>query len=202
MNKAARAADWRERDPQYQHEQNAYAEPVPSRILIIDDLTQQSRPMTRAELIELYALVDDQAIEAFDHRLRAMLRDGQLLENRRGALGPIDKMDLVRGRIQGHRDGFGFLIPENTGEDDVFLNPRQMRMLMHGDRVVVRIVGRDPRGRREGRIARFSSASTSAWSGGSSRNAACATWCQTTHGSPTISACRTARAAMRSTIKS
>ena len=153
MNRAARAADWRERDPQYKHEQNAYAEPVPSRTLIIDDLTRQSRPMTRAELIELYALVEPDALEAFDHRLRAMLRDGQLLENRRGALGPIDKMDLVRGRVQGHRDGFGFLIPENTAEDDVFLNPRQMRMLMHGDRVVVRIVGRDPRGRREGRIA-------------------------------------------------
>ena len=147
------AGDWQSRDPEYAREKNAYAEPVPSRQLVLNDLMEQSRPMTRGELIEFYALADDKALEAFDHRLRAMLRDGQLLENRRGALGPIDKMDLVRGRVQGHRDGFGFLIPDNGDEDDVFLNPRQMRLLMHGDRAVVRIVGRDNRGRREGRVA-------------------------------------------------
>jgi len=147
------AGDWRTRDPQYKHEKGAYAEPVPSRQLVLDDLAASSHPMTRGELIELYALADDKALEAFDHRVRAMLRDGQLLENRRGALGPIDRMDLVRGRVQGHRNGFGFLIPDNGDEDDVFLNPRQMRLLMHGDRAVVRIVGRDERGRREGRVA-------------------------------------------------
>ncbi|GAB3682171.1 ribonuclease R [Salinisphaera aquimarina] len=152
-NRKAGANDWRARDPHYTQEKGAYAEPVPSRQLVLDDLADQSRPMTREELIELYGLVDEKALEAFDHRLRAMLRDGQLLENRRGALGPLDKMDLVRGRVQGHRDGFGFLIPDDGGEDDVFLNPRQMRLLMHGDRAVVRIVGRDQRGRREGRVA-------------------------------------------------
>jgi ribonuclease R len=150
--KTSASADWRERDPQFKNEKGAYAEPVPSRQLVLDDLAEQGRPMTRAELIELYALTDD-AAEAFDHRVRAMLRDGQLLENRRGALGPLDKMDLVRGRVQGHRDGFGFLIPDDGDQDDVFLNPRQMRLLMHGDRAVVRIVGRDHRGRREGRVA-------------------------------------------------
>jgi len=153
LNRKTQAgADWRDRDPQFKHEKGAYAQPVPSRELVLDDLAAEGRPMTKAELIELYGLVDD-AAEAFDHRLRAMLRDGQLLENRRGALGPLDKMDLVRGRVQGHRDGFGFLIPDDGDEDDVFLNPRQMRLLMHGDRAVARIVGRDNRGRREGRIA-------------------------------------------------
>ncbi|RJS93855.1 ribonuclease R [Salinisphaera sp. Q1T1-3] len=146
-----RAADWRDRDPNYSAEQGSYDEPVPSRQLVLDDLAAEGRPMTQDELVEYYALVDD-AAEAFAHRLRAMLRDGQLLENRRGALGPIDKMDLVRGRVQGHRDGFGFLLPEDTDGDDVFLAPRQMRQVMHGDKVVVHVTGRDQRGRREGRI--------------------------------------------------
>jgi ribonuclease R len=147
------AADWRDRDPQYSKEQGAYAQPVPSRQLVLDDLAAEGRPMTRSELTEFYALADDTSAEAFDHRLRAMLRDGQLVENRRGALGPIEKMDLVRGRIQGHRDGFGFLIPEDASQDDVFLNPRQMRLVMHGDRATVQVIGRDHRGRQEGRIA-------------------------------------------------
>lgn len=145
-------SDWRQRDPQYTAEQGSYAEPVPSRQLVLEDLAAEGRPMTRDELTHYYALVGD-AAEALDHRLRAMLRDGQLLENRRGALGPIDKMDLVRGKVQGHRDGFGFLLPDDTEGDDVFLSPRQMRQVMHGDRVVVHVTGRDGRGRREGRIA-------------------------------------------------
>ncbi|WP_423823739.1 ribonuclease R [Salinisphaera sp. SPP-AMP-43] len=153
MTKKERAVDdWRDRDPQFSSEQGSYAEPVPSRQLVLEDLATEGRPMTRSELIDYYALVGD-AAEAFDHRLRAMLRDGQLLENRRGALGPIDKMDLVRGKVQGHRDGFGFLLPDDGSQDDVFLSPRQMRLVMHGDRVVVHVTGRDARGRREGRIA-------------------------------------------------
>src|SRR5699024_10589994 len=145
--------DWRGRDPDYQREQAQYADPVPSRRLILQDLEDSRQPMTRADLAALYDLPGDSARQALDHRLRAMLRDGQLLENRRGALGPIARMGLVRGRVQGHRDGFGFLIPEDRTAEDVFLSPRQMRRVMHGDRVVVHIVGHDHRGRREGRIA-------------------------------------------------
>jgi VacB/RNase II family 3'-5' exoribonuclease len=60
-------------------------------------------------------------------------------------------MHLVRGRISAHRDGFGFLLPED-GSDDLFLAPRQMRTLMHGDRVLARVAGIDHRGRREGAL--------------------------------------------------
>jgi len=146
-------ASWRARDPDYQREQGQYAAPIPSRRLILKDLAAARRPMKRHELAAWYALEGDAAQTALDHRLSAMIRDGQLLENRRRALGPIERMDLVRGRVQGHRDGFGFLIPEDKTADDVFLSPRQMRTVMHGDRVVVRIVGRDHRGRREGQVA-------------------------------------------------
>ncbi|HLQ85527.1 MAG TPA: ribonuclease R, partial [Salinisphaeraceae bacterium] len=140
-------------DPDYEREQHKYSNPVPSRRLILQDLAASPKPMRRKKLAALYDLKNDAARAALDHRLSAMLRDGQLLENRRGALGLIERMDLVRGRVQGHRDGFGFLIPEDKNADDVFLSPRQMRAVMHGDRVVVRIVGHDFRGRREGQIA-------------------------------------------------
>lgn len=145
-------ADWRARDPDYRREQKSYADPIPSRRLILKDLAAAGRPMKRRALVASYELPSEAAQEALHHRLSAMLRDGQLLENRRGALGPIERMDLVRGRVQGHRDGFGFLIPEDKEADDVFLSPRQMRTAMHGDRVVARIVGRDQRDRREGHV--------------------------------------------------
>jgi ribonuclease R len=146
-----RHGDWRRRDPEYGREKGRYQRPIPSRALILEDLAAHGAPMDRERLRALYELTDEEDIAAFGNRLSAMLRDGQLIENRRGALGPIERMDLVRGRVQGHRDGFGFLISDDGG-DDVFLNPRQMRSLMHGDRVVVRIVGKDFKGRREGQV--------------------------------------------------
>jgi ribonuclease R len=70
-------------------------------------------------------------------RLAAMVRDGQLLTNRQGRYCLTDHLPVVIGRVAGHRDGFGFLIPDDGGED-LFLAPRQMRLVMHGDRAAVR----------------------------------------------------------------
>ena len=80
-----------------------------------------------------------------------MERDGQIIRNRRGDFGLTGRMDLVTGRVIGHRDGFGFLRPDDAGAD-LFLSPRQMRSLMHGDRAVVRVVRVDRDGRREGAL--------------------------------------------------
>ena len=80
-----------------------------------------------------------------------MARDGQVIRTRRGEFGLIDRMDLVTGRVIGHRDGFGFLRPDDAGAD-LFFSPRQMRSLMHGDRVVARVVKVDRDGRREGAL--------------------------------------------------
>ena len=56
------------------------------------------------------------------------------------------------GTIQGHRDGFGFVIPDD-GLDDIFLAEREMTGVMHGDRVKVKVVGTDRRGRPEGQVS-------------------------------------------------
>ncbi|MCH8278551.1 MAG: ribonuclease R, partial [Proteobacteria bacterium] len=62
------------------------------------------------------------------------------------------KLDLVTGKVTGHRDGFGFVIRDDGDPDDIYLSARQMRSLFDGDRVAVRIKGLDRRGRAEGEL--------------------------------------------------
>ncbi len=88
---------------------------------------------------------------ALERRLGAMVRDGQLVRNRKDAFCLVNRRDLIAGRVIGHPDGFGFLIPDEGG-DDIYLYPRQMKALFHNDRAVVRVIGRDARGRLEGSV--------------------------------------------------
>ena len=90
---------------------------------------------------------------AFDAALEALVREGAVLVNRKGELLVAEKLDLVRGRVQGHPDGFGFLVPE-TGGPDLFLSPREMHKALHGDRVAGRVTGTDRRGRPAAKCSR------------------------------------------------
>ncbi len=138
-------------DPFAEREADKYPNPIPSREYIMQLLEQQGRPMLRQEIAQMLKLKDEDDLEALRRRLRAMERDGQLLFNRKREYGLISKMDLVRGRVMGHPDGFGFLIPDD-GSDDLFLSGREMRVVFHGDRVLARVAGIDRRGRREGAV--------------------------------------------------
>jgi len=123
---------------------------LPTRAAILDALKQAGVPLPPAELAREMA-VDRSAREAFMGRLDAMQRDGQLLMNRKGELCVTAKLDVVSGTVQGHPDGFGFLVPDD-GSADLFLNPGEMHKVLHGDRATARRSGTDRRGRPEGQI--------------------------------------------------
>ena len=125
---------------------------VPERAAIIEVLEGAGRPMDFKSLVGALRVKGNPARHAFQRRLKAMIRDGQLIQNRREEYCLPEKVHLVVGRVQGHADGFGFLIPD-AGGDDVYLAARQMREVFHGDRLAVRIKGYDRRGRPEGTIA-------------------------------------------------
>ncbi len=138
-------------DPHHAREAKQYDNPIPSREFILDHLAEYGAPLKRAELAKRLDLTSEDELEALRRRLNAMERDGQLVRNRTGALCLVNKKDLIAGRIIGHRDGFGFLQPDEGG-GDLFISPRQMRKVLHDDRVVARVTGIDRRGRREGAI--------------------------------------------------
>ena len=145
-----RATGIRARDPFLEREQSRYEHPLPSREHILDVLLEQGVPVSVEMLAQLLSIAPHES-EPFERRLAAMERDGQIMRNRKNAICVVDKLDLVRGRVQGHPDGFGFLVRDGEGED-LFLHPGEMAKVLHGDRVVAREGGINARGRREGHI--------------------------------------------------
>jgi RNAse R (EC 3.1.-.-) len=140
----------RSADPYREREMSQYAEPLPSREYILMLLEQEGVPVT-VEKLERMLDIHSTEREIFSRRLRAMERDGQLMRNRKNALCLPAKMDLVTARIEAHADGFGFAV-RDEGENDIYLSPREMERVLHGDRVMVRVTGTDSRGRQEGVI--------------------------------------------------
>ena len=138
-------------DPYAQREAEKYDKPIPSRELILQFIEHAGKPMSRTDIAEAFTLDEEEQLEALRRRLRAMERDGQLLFNRGQRYCLVNNKDLIVGRIIGHADGFGFIRPDD-GSEDLFLSPREMNPLLHNDRAMVRIVGIDKKGRREGAV--------------------------------------------------
>ena len=140
---------YRKKDPHLKREAKNYEHPVPSREFILEHLKKAGEPLALSELLRAFSIESEEEKEGVRRRLSAMQRDGQIIRNRRGKFALIEEMDLVTGFVQGHRDGFGFLIPDDDGPD-VFLPARQMRGIFPKDRVLVRVTAVDRRNRREG----------------------------------------------------
>lgn len=146
-------------DPFAQREAEKYENPIPSREFILDLLDKAEYPVTHPQMCDLLNLTGEDEVEALRRRLIAMARDGQIISNRRDAYVRPDKIDVIRGRVQGHRDGYGFVIPAEGGED-IYLHNRQMRRVFDGDEVLVRMAGQQYRGKEEGAIVEVLSRNT------------------------------------------
>ena len=140
----------RRADPFLERELTRYEFPLPSREYVGQILADEGRPLALTELAELLDITPAER-EMFQRRLAAMEREGQLMRNRRGDYILPERASLTPGRVQGHQDGYGFLIPDD-GSADIFLDQRQMGKVLHGDRALVRVVGVDRKGRPEGSI--------------------------------------------------
>ena len=128
-----------------------YPTEIPSREDVLAVLTEEGVPVVEERIFERLAVKGEAEQEGLARRIAAMEREGQILRNRRGALLIPDKAGLIKGKVIGHPDGFGFLKPED-GREDLFLEPRQMHKVLHGDMVLARVTGVDRRGREEGAI--------------------------------------------------
>ena len=140
-------------DPNYAKELAKYDNPIPSRDFILQVIRKQNSPMSKEEIFKNLAIVNEEQQEAMRRRLRAMENDGQLVFTKRKCYALPEKLDLLKGMVIGHREGFGFLQVEGKKED-FFIPNVQMQKVMHGDYVLAQPNGFDRKGRPEVRIVR------------------------------------------------
>ncbi len=119
---------------------------------IISFMTEAGKPFSFKELARTFQVRREDK-GGFKGLLNELVKDGSLIKIRGGRYGIPSKMNLVAGELTAHPDGYGFVRPEEGGED-VFVNPRNLNGAMHGDAVIVRVESVKAKGRREGRIIR------------------------------------------------
>ena len=140
------------KDPFAEREAQRYDNPIPSREAILELMRELGKPQSLRAMISHLQLNDEEQQEGLRRRLRAMERDGQLVFTRQKAYALTERMDLLKGRVQGHPDGFGFVKIE--GGDDLYLSHSEMYKAFSGDLVLAQPTRTDKRGRVEGRIVR------------------------------------------------
>ncbi len=113
---------------------------VPSREDILACLREQTQPLTLEQLAQQLRIAYPISVGA-ERRLAAMQRDEQIDIDAQERIRLNQKSAFISGRVQGHRDGFGFLIRDDGQTPDLFLSPREMMRVLHGDRVLVRANG-------------------------------------------------------------
>ncbi|OFA04026.1 ribonuclease R [Duganella sp. HH101] len=123
---------------------------IPSREEILGIFRSAKAPLDlRALSKSLKVATEAQAV--LSRRLNAMQRDGQIVSDDSGHFSLATDTGFISGRVSSHKDGFGFVIPDEPGED-LFLPEKEMQKVLHGDRVLAKVIGVDRRGRPEGTI--------------------------------------------------
>jgi ribonuclease R len=120
---------------------------------LLQIMKEEDRPLLLREILHRLGLQKEQKKDAREW-LRGLAEEGRVVRIRGNRYGLPSKMNLIVGRVKAHPDGYGFVIPESEGEEDIFISPRNLKEAMHGDRVVARIESIRKKGK-EGSVIRI-----------------------------------------------
>jgi len=109
------------------------------------------RPHT---LGELRKKIPQEYRQGIRRHLKPLVDDGEIVKMKAGRFGLPDMMNLISGIVQGHPNGFGFILPDDPKEEDIFLGPKNFRTAMHGDTVLCRVEKTQADGKRSGSVVR------------------------------------------------
>ena len=120
---------------------------------ILELMKEEDRPLLLKEVLRRLGLQKEQRQKAREY-LRDLADKGKVVRIRGNRYGLPSKMNLIVGRVKTHPDGYGFVIPEAEGEEDIFISPRNLKEAMNGDRVVARVESIRKKGK-EGSVIRI-----------------------------------------------
>jgi len=120
---------------------------------ILEIMAEEDRPLLLREILRRLGLAKEHRHQAREC-LKNLAEEGKVVRIRGNRYGLPSKMNLVVGRVKAHPEGYGFVIPEAEGEEDIFVSPRHLKEAMHGDRVVARIESIRRKGK-EGSVIRI-----------------------------------------------
>ncbi|MGP1960039.1 MAG: ribonuclease R [Arsenophonus sp. NC-TX2-MAG3] len=141
------------KNPYKKREPEKYHSPIVSREYILEVLAKFLTPISQQKIARILKLTKEEELEDLRRCLRAMEDNGQLVFTRRQCYALPERINLLKGTVIGHRDGFGFLRIEGQKED-FYLSLEEMKKALHGDIVLVQLFGKDRRGRTEVQIVR------------------------------------------------
>ena len=103
---------------------------------------EADRPLKVDEIITNLELDESRStvFPAVVKTLNALEQEGELILTRKDRFSLPERMGLIKGKIQMHKKGFAFLIPEDEDHDDVYINPNDLKGAMNNDLVFVRII--------------------------------------------------------------
>jgi ribonuclease R len=94
--------------------------------------------------------------ELFKQCLDELEEEGAIFKSKKNRYGAPDRMGLVAGKFQSHERGFGFLIPNDKEQNDIFIQSDSVNGAMHGDSVIARIKKSSSQSRKsEGEIVKI-----------------------------------------------
>lgn len=112
-------------------------ETMKDRILTFFNKTE-TRPLSVDEIEEKLEIEDAEEFKELIKTLNQLEDTGELVRTRKNRYGLPEKMNLVLGKLQMHKKGFAFLLPEEEGLEDIYINPSDLNSAMNGDKVLVR----------------------------------------------------------------
>jgi len=136
-------------DPEAKAEAERYDNPIPSRILIQKTIEQLQAPQSHADLVEHFEIQDQKSIDALNHRLIAMVRDGQLVKDG-FKFQLVADLPTYEATVYINTKGMG--LAQIDGQDNLYLPERELRLVFNGDRVRVRQTSTDRKGKAWGFI--------------------------------------------------
>ncbi|MFC3770549.1 ribonuclease R [Paenibacillus sp. GCM10012303] len=125
--------------------------------LLLDFMREKAyKPMTYQELEKHFEIADADAFKQFLKLLNQLEEAGEIIRTRTERYGVPERMNLLKGKLQAHAKGFGFLLPDDKEHPDIYIHANDMNGAMNGDIVLARITSKSAAGGRlEGEVVRI-----------------------------------------------